>query len=147
MIEPEHQPLKDIYAYWLKKKGDRFAPSRADIDPTEIPLLLPYVGLVDVFRNPLRFRYRLTGTQISSAYGKELTGRYLDEIDLDGHQREIIDEYRTVAESGQPLCAIWDYQRNDGRHLHYERLALPLSSDGKTVDMLFGGGFFEKAFG
>lgn len=147
MVQPVHPELRKILAYWLSKKGDRLAPSRGDIDPAEIVQLLPYVGLVDVLRGPLRFRYRLAGTEIVRSYGQELAGRYLDEIDLNGHQSEIIAEYKEVAERGDAACATWDYTRHDGRHLRYERLALPLSSDAKTVDMLFGGGVFDIAHG
>ena len=61
VIEPRNDQLKALLAYWRQKKGDRRAPTRADIDPAEIKRLLPYVGLVDVERSPLRFRYRLVG--------------------------------------------------------------------------------------
>jgi hypothetical protein len=147
LIVPTHDVLKQLLDYWQKKKGARIAPSRSDIDPAEIKALLPYVGLADVLRDPLRFRYRLVGTQVTMGYGRELTGSYLNEVDLNAHQHEIIDEYKRVVERCEPACASWEYTRHDGRHIRYERLALPLSSDGKTVDMLFGGAVFEKAYG
>ena len=40
--------LRALYEYWMEKRGDRAMPARADIDPTEIPDLLPIVGLADV---------------------------------------------------------------------------------------------------
>ena len=146
-VAPKHEILRQVFAYWLKKKGKRMAPSRDDIDPSEIKALLPYVGLAEVQRDPLRFRYRLVGTEVIAGYGRELTGSYLDEVDLDAHQHQILDEYRRVVEKCEPICTSWEYTRDDGRHICYERLALPLSSDGKTVDMLFGGAVFEKAYG
>lgn len=147
MIQPTHPELKKILEYWLSKKGTRIAPSRIDIDPAEIQPLLRYVGMVDVLRDPLRFRYRLAGSAIVQSYGQEVTGHFLDEIDLGGHQHEIFSEYEKVAQTGEAVCATWDYTRRDGRHLNYERLALPLSSDGKSVDMLFGGIVFDAAYG
>jgi hypothetical protein len=147
MIEPRHDELKQIYVYWLSKKGRRRAPSRADIDPAEIASLMPYVGLVDVERAPLRFRYRLLGTEVVRGLGIELTGRFLDEVPLDDHQRAIAREYTRVAERAEPVCTIWEYTRADGRHVHYERLGLPLMTDGRTVDMLFGGVVFDAAYG
>jgi len=147
MIEPRNDQLRALLAYWRQKKGERRAPSRADIDPAEIKALLPYVGLVDVERAPLRFRYRLVGSKITLGYGAELTGRYLDQADINGHERDIVAEYARVAETGEPVCATWEYTRNDGRHMRYERLALPLMSDGSKVDMLFGGAVFEAAYG
>jgi hypothetical protein len=147
MIAPHHEELNELYAYWLRKKGRRRAPGRSDIDPAEIAPLMPYVGLVDVVRAPLRFRYRLLGTEVVRGLGIELTGRFLDEVPLDEHQRAITSEYARVAERAKPVCATWEYTRADGRHVRYERLGLPLMSDGKTVDMLFGGAVFEAAYG
>jgi len=33
--------VADLYAYWLKKRGDRLMPRRADIEPADIKPLLP----------------------------------------------------------------------------------------------------------
>jgi hypothetical protein len=145
MLDPQHQPLRSLLAYWRMKKGDRLTISRAEIDPGEIKSLLPHVGLVDIERAPLRFRYRLAGTEIIKGYGLEVTGRYLDQMDLNGHERDITAEYVRAAESGEPSCSTFDYVRRDGRHIRYERLVLPLSSDGNSVDMLFGGCVFDIA--
>jgi hypothetical protein len=146
-IAPEHAELKSLFAYWLAKKGDRRAPSRADIDPLEIAALLPYVVLIDVERRPWRFRYRLVGTDFVQNVGDDLTGHYLDEFVRLERGQAILEDYIRVADWGAPVCAVWDYRRGDGRHVRYERLALPLSSDGRIVDMLFGGAVFDAAFG
>ena len=45
--------LAELYAYWTAKRGARFAPSRAEIDPVEIPRLLPHLMLVDI-KAPLK---------------------------------------------------------------------------------------------
>ena len=58
-------------------------PSRADIDPVDIPRLLPDVMLVERFADG-RYRYRLIGTENSRAHGMNATGRYLDEIVFEG---------------------------------------------------------------
>ena len=40
--------LRQTYEYWRGKAGARPLPSRSDIDPVEIPRLLPHIMLVDV---------------------------------------------------------------------------------------------------
>jgi hypothetical protein len=147
MIEPVHAVLRQVLAYWESKKGRRVAPLRGDIDPAEIAKLLPNVGLVEVERNPLRFRFKLAGHHIVSAYGMELVGRYLDQVGLDEQQHQIAAEYKRVVENFEPICTIREYTRRDGRHVRYERLALPLSTDGRSVDMIFGGCVFDEADG
>jgi hypothetical protein len=52
--------LRKALAYWLRKCGERHMPRRADIDPVEMPELLPYVRLADVVA-PGQYRYRLVG--------------------------------------------------------------------------------------
>jgi hypothetical protein len=147
MIDPQHDVLKRLHGYWLAKRGDRPAPSRADIDPVELAPQLPHVILVDVEHAPLRFRFRLIGTAIVKGFNQDLTGRYFDEIEHMPEQRVLNQHLMAVATWGPPLCAMLDYTHKDGRFVRYERLALPLSSDGTTVDMLFGGIVFDAAYG
>jgi hypothetical protein len=73
--EITHPTLVAIYRYWDNKRRGRAMPQRADIDPTEIVRLLPYIFMVDVERDPLRFRYRLIGTAICEFLGRDFTGR------------------------------------------------------------------------
>ena len=146
-IEPRHDELKRLYTYWVAKKGGRLAPARADIDPLEIAPLLPHVTLIDIERAPLRFRYRLVGTEIVNNVGEDFTGRYLDTLLRLTHRDVMAAELARVVESAEPAGNLWDYARHDGRHVRYERLVLPLSSDGVTIDMLLSGMVFDKAYG
>jgi hypothetical protein len=146
-IEPQHDELRRLHAYWLGKKDMCSAPSRADIDPLEIAPLLPYITLVDVERRPLRFRYRLVGTDIVRHVGDDFTGRYLDTFARISHRDVMAAEFARVVDSVEPAASIWEYTRHDGRHVRYERLVLPLMSDGAIVDMLLGGMVFDVAYG
>ena len=51
-MKPEHSYLVEFLEYWRGKCDGRAMPARADIDPLEIPRLLPYVYLVDVLDDP-----------------------------------------------------------------------------------------------
>lgn len=129
--------LRALYAYWLQKKGERIAPRRADIAPEEIADLLPWVFLVEIVGERLRFR--LVGTAIAAEYGGKLTGRYIDEVDLNHVTAQVTGEYGKSARDVLPVASRWKYTKNDGRYLDYERVILPLSEDGKTVNMFLGG--------
>ncbi len=138
----DHDGLRRLHDYWASKKGDRKAPSRADIRPEEIVPLLPSVYLVDV--EGTRFRLRLVGTEIVLEYGAEITGKYLDEIDLDAVRSAILGEYDTARRECLPQYHTWNYHKDDGRFLRYSRLILPLSSDGQTVDKMLCGAFVRQ---
>ncbi|WP_143596351.1 hypothetical protein [Tistlia consotensis] len=73
--------LQAAYDFWCEARGsDALAPVEA-LDPTRLPLAcLPYLGVVEVEPDPLRFRSRLTGTRVVEALGVDHTGCYLDEI-------------------------------------------------------------------
>ena len=57
----------DLYAYWDAKRGARSMPARADLEPAEIPVLLPYLMIVG--KDGDQFRYRLVGTAVVKAVG------------------------------------------------------------------------------
>jgi hypothetical protein len=144
---PRHQRLKDLHAYWHSKKGSLLAPPRSAIRPEEIVALLPYLALVDVIGNPPRFRFRLFGTELVDAYGQDVTGKFLDEIDLSSITAEVTRQVtRIIAERRPQSVRVRFTKQRDGRFLEYERLGLPLSEDGTTVNMLFLGFVIEKAF-
>lgn len=137
---PSHRSLKDLLAYWLAKKGDRIAPPRSAIHPEEIVTLLPYLALIDVVGEPARFRVRLFGTGLVAAYGRDITGKFLDEVDFDSVGKDLISHAAKVARECRPEV-IWVVlkKRDEGRYIEYERIGLPLSEDGRTVNMLLWG--------
>jgi len=144
---PSHARLKDLHAYWLGKKGDRPAPPRAAIRPEEIPRLLPYIALLDVIGEPTRFRFRLFGTALVQAYGDDLTGRFADEVDLDAVGPGILAQFTTLTRDCRPMIARVRFTKSgDGRYVQYERIGLPLSDDGQTVNMILAGYVAEIAF-
>ena len=64
--------LAALRACWSGKCNDRAMPSRADINPNEIRLLLPDIFIMDIHR-PQRFplRFRLVGNANSRAVACE----------------------------------------------------------------------------
>jgi hypothetical protein len=147
LSEPRHQDLKDLYCYWLSKKGDRIAPSRSAIEPAEILRLLPKIALIDVIGDLPRFRFRLFGTKLVSAYGQDITGKFTDEIDRGAIEPQLTKDLECLVRQCRPtMTLIKMTKRDDGRFLQFERLGLPLSADGKRVNMLLFGFAVEAAY-
>jgi len=131
--------VRDACRYWLSKCGQNPMPRRMDIRPEELRALLPYIFLVDVSANhPVEFRFRLVGSEISIWAGKEYTGLTVNETDYGPQWRRIHDLYLDVVASRQPRRDIYHAAWVGREFLYYERFLAPLSSDGETVDMLFG---------
>lgn len=137
LVEITDPRLQRLYEYWMQKKGTRRAPSRADVHPEEITDVLPWVLLME--RVGTRIRYRLVGDEFRQVYGDKLMGMYLDEIDLDHITAAYIEEYDRAARDFVPVARKWVFTKLSGRHLDYERLILPLSPDGETVNMFLTG--------
>ena len=117
------------------------APARSDIIPAEIVSVLPNIGLFDVEESPRRYRIRLMGTRIVSWYGADLTGAYLDEIDFGPGPAFTFSLLDRVVDKVVPGHMTGAYTKQDGRTIRYERLFMPLSSDGRRVDMVIGAAY------
>ncbi|NBB83533.1 MAG: PAS domain-containing protein [Alphaproteobacteria bacterium] len=134
----ETRQIRAAYDYWRAKCGDNGLPRRGDVDPAEIIGLLPHTLLVDVSHDPLDFSFRLVGTEVVRRYGKEFTGKRLTDLDLDGLNRQIFEEYALTVQRRTPEYFVDEYVMANGKVMHFERILMPLSDDGETVNMLFG---------
>lgn len=106
-------------------------PGKEFLDPLRLRFLLGSLSLLEVQREPLRFRYRLVGTDIVHRLGMELTGRWLDEHP-DPHMRPFLVQGATmVYREGKPgYCRA--QTRTMGEDCLMELVAVPLlGSDGK----------------
>jgi hypothetical protein len=134
-LELDDHRLRRLLVYWLEKRGDRLFPAKAEIDPVEFPYILGYVTLVDVERDPRRYRFRLDGSILVSLSGTDYTGRHLDELPGEQYVAFIRETYDRVVDSGDPFR----YRKNevlDQQLFSEETLILPLGDNPPKVDML-----------
>jgi len=131
--------LGPALAYWLRKRGPRILPCKGDIDPTEIPpAVLPHLQILDVVDDGARFRYRLIGTALVQAYGRDYTGTYADELVSSERARFIQSVYRAVCERKTPVFSHNRYHTARGRDLIANRIYMPLTGDGVAVHYILG---------
>lgn len=145
----EHPLLQQLQAYWDRCRGDRPMPARADLDPADIKPVLPYLILIDVEPEPLRFRVRLAGTFAYEAREglrvREMTGRYLDELDYHlGAPEAVVGLARSVAVERRPVARITPYPLSGGQSGVHHLLVLPLGRDPAQVDMLLVGAVIAR---
>lgn len=139
-----HEEQSLLYDYWLRKKGARIAPRRSDLDPCDIPKLLPNLMLYKVSHAPLDYRMILIGTHVVDLWGKDFTGHYFDEIFAGEAAVKIRNHYDTVVTTAQPSIHNMDAGWLNKDYMNYSRLLLPLSDDGKVVNRLLGSLIFDK---
>lgn len=141
-IDFEHLPAAELpddallltYRYWRALRGARIAPTRADIDPVEIPrTVLPDLMLTEVVRDggTRRYRYRLVGSRIADLAGWDPTWQFVDTAlpKAFGYCDYILGLYDALVARRQPLYSRSSYvtadpSRPPKRETH--RLMLPV---------------------
>lgn len=123
-----------LYQYWSDKRQSRPMPSRADIDPADIKDLLPYLLLTDVHHDPLRVHFRLVGTAVVDAAGRDMTGQWLHEAEVAGGAEIWLRHYERLVRERAPVCGCTRASLPGNDERSFEWILLPLSSDGETVD-------------
>jgi hypothetical protein len=124
-----------LFLYWDGKRRGRRWPARGDLDPLDFPYVLGWVALVDVDREPLRFRYRLMGVLLVERFGFDMTGRSLEEFPQPQFRRFLEEVWSDTVQRAAPTHQFHD-MLVDGHRRDFETLRLPLASDGETIDML-----------
>ena len=139
-----HPKLALLYDYWDSIRCGKAMPTRRDLDPIDISGLLPHIVLVDVEDDPLRFRYRLYGTAVAAARGRDLTGHYLDEPDVSRITGLTYPSNVKIVESRRPQLVNAPYPADSGNGGYFYRLGLPFSDDEVRVTMIMAGFFQEQ---
>jgi hypothetical protein len=127
--------LSRMYSYWHSKCQGRTLPDRVDIDPLDFPWALGWVCLLDVEHAPLRFRYRLEGSELSEEDGMRLTGQTTDAIGPPAYAALVHKNLSAVALTKRPKLHHVEIAHPD-RNVNYLRLALPLSTGSGEVDII-----------
>ena len=142
MTQPETGTNIRVLQYWQSLADGGKLPARADMDPLDIPDLLPHLYLVEVRHDPLDFRYRLLGTAIVERSQRDYTGQSIRDLPLQAPPSLIWSLFEATVREKAPTCTLIPYRNEKTRFV--EKQCLPLSSDGITVDMLMGSITFEE---
>lgn len=125
--------LSGLLDFWLTKCVNGQPPAPETISPVD---LRPWKDNIVVFEviGDDAFVYSYYGKALAAAFGQSRLGATLD--DLPPEQRAVLlPEYDTVRRERLPIARIHTADFG-GRQRSWERLVLPMSSDGTTIDKL-----------
>ena len=127
----------DLHTFELsyRRWGNTTLLSLTGLDGGEVPALIH-----DVSRDPVRYRYRLCGTELVRSLGREVTGLWLDEAHSQVLENPASRErFRFMLETGRPTWRkgppLW-LRHVD--HRTVESCIVPLATDGENVDKMLG---------
>lgn len=126
--------LRTLHALWDSRRGGRAMPALGAFGIDELKPWLSETHLVAVHPDGLRFAVFASGP--ASRYGREMTGRYVSDLEPETLATETERSYRAAAESRAPAFCAGSTRPFRGKARTWSRLILPLSDDGLTVDHL-----------
>ena len=139
--------LSNLYGYWFRLRKNGAIPSRSDLDPTDIPKLLPYVILAECYDEGRRIKFRLTGSDIAFTQGSDLTGLYLHERGpMTPYLEHLSEIYRmgAVSEEGVFSSFSYGYSAEPGPK-QVNRIFLPMTGSAEIPSMLLVGQVRDKS--
>jgi hypothetical protein len=86
----------------------------------------------------LRLRWRLIGTHLTAAVARDSTGKFFDELYLENDLAALSAPFEWVIENLKPLRGTGTSGFAGKDWMNFESVLFPLSSDGKSVDMVLG---------
>lgn len=128
--------LQSALKLWRGKCGGNGLPSRQDFSVDDLAPYLGSIALIDVEHAPLRYRYRLIGTNITSMVQRDMSGIYLDEIYPPDAYENVTRSFAYILENREPVRGFGSVAHALKGHVNVEVLDAPLSSDGQTINMI-----------
>jgi hypothetical protein len=128
-----------LLMFWNRQLGAARLPRWQAVEAEDMSRMADNLSFLDVISgdNGLRFQIRFHGAMIGRVYGSpDCRGVFLHESKPEPARAQALAPYRRSVETGRPVYLIHDVTDREGRVVHYERLLLPFSRDGQSVDRI-----------
>lgn len=95
--------LGDLVSFWDSRRNGRRLPRRRDFIAEEFRPWWGNIAIVRVENDPVRFKAALVGTSIVKSEGRDLTGKYFDEVMPPNVFASFIVSYVECVETKAPI--------------------------------------------
>jgi len=130
--------LSSLLEFWIKQKGSRLLPHRSDFDFYECCRWLGHLAIVRVMEGPKQYKITLHGTAASQYYGKDFTGKFLEDMFKRDESAPLLEAYKQAHKTLHPVYMITEPFTILNKAKRMERLVLPLGT-GDHVEHLLAG--------
>ena len=124
---------QELFARWQAHCGPEGLPARSAFDPLALRSYLGYLLVADVELpagkgKERRFRYRLIGTDLAEISGRDMSGRYFDEIYDPISLKEMRHCFGWVIDNRRP-ARVYGTLRHAGRaFVSFDGIFMPVST-------------------
>ena len=135
-----------LFDYWNRIRDNRRAPAREEVEPSDIRNLLSDTFILEVSGTLRTISYRLAGTRLCAAFGRELKGYgflgHWSEDDCFEVAKLLTHVYRDF----KPTVLVMRGETDRGKFVDFEMVLLPLEQMGDGSVRLLGIASPEKDF-
>lgn len=133
----KHASIRELFDYWHMRRGARPAPERSEIEPGAIRSVLADTFMLS-FDPRTGHPFRIAGTRVCAAFGRELKGVGFTEIWAAASRDPIRELLATVATETLGVVAGASGRSHEGTTLGLELLVLPLAHRGTASARMLG---------
>ena len=130
---------KVLFGYWNDVRGERLAPRRFDIEPSQIAAILAETFILECPDSHEHYEFRLAGTKICEQFGSEFRGldfrHFWSDRDADLLNETMAD---TLKRGGVMTLEFEASTLGGERTAQFEATLLPLVHTGSTVSRVLG---------
>jgi len=126
------------YNFWASVLGDRSFPSIEDLDPESLPDFGPFSVLLDFTSGIENPAIQFLGDKLADECGDGHEIRRLSDVPTRSLLSRITDHYMQIIANQAPIGFEAEFVNQRGASIMYRGILLPFSSDGETIDFIYG---------
>ncbi|MEW4449420.1 hypothetical protein [Qipengyuania sp. JC766] len=126
------------YNHWASLLGDRSFPSIEDLEPQDLPDFAPHSVLLDFTAGIEDPAVAYLGSELATECGAEDQIENLSDVPSRSLLSRITDHYLQILANQAPIGFEAEFVNQREATILYRGILLPYSSDGETIDFVFG---------
>jgi hypothetical protein len=126
------------YNYWVSLLGGRAYPAIQDVDPHNIEDFGPHSVLLDFSNDSEDPEIAFLGRALRAECGLAPTIRRISEVPSRSLLSRLTDHYLQIIANRAPIGFEAEFVATRGLNTLYRGILMPLSSDGETIDFIYG---------
>lgn len=126
------------YNYWVSLLDGRNYPSIEDLEPANLADFATHSVLLDFTAGPENPALPYIGTAIRAECDLPEEVRSIDEVPSRSLLSRLTDHYMQIIANRAPVGFEAEFENQRGEELCYRGILMPFSSDGDTIDFIYG---------